>query len=117
MDNNMDNIKITGFHNYVKNVIDSEFQMELKSNKGKGRALIIGAIDEDVTSMYTNGGLVEIGKIISALFNTMSYTIDDGFGKNAFIVKEDFVYRFLKGIDDDWIDIFVSLRRKKKKKK
>ena len=66
----MSDLRKVDFLKYVKNVVDSEFQCELKADMGEGRALVVGAIEEGTVITYSNGGMYEIASTFKLIFKT-----------------------------------------------
>jgi len=120
----------TPFLDYVKNVIDSDFQMEFKTEMGEGKGLIITAVESEINATYVNGGLIETANMLAAVFNTISKPMEND-GDIGSERKQKIVCEFLNQIDEDWFDkfelFFIMFReamkqekkkdKKKKKKK
>jgi len=100
--------KKSDFHNYIKNVVDTEFQCELQADMGEGKALIIGAIDEGDVSTYANGGINETCSIIAHFFNSFARRFDEKF-KSPQDAKLHFIHDILDKVNDDWFEIFMNL--------
>jgi len=104
------------FLNYVKDVVKSEFQCELKPDMGEGKALIISASDKDEVTTYINGGFDEVAGVIAHIFNSLSESIEKDFGKDATNAKNKFVGEMLSELNDDWLEAFMLLLKMKKEK-
>ena len=96
------------FHNYIKNVVDTEFQCELKADMGEGKALIIGAIDQGDVSTYANGGINETCSIIAHFFNSFARRFNEKYSSPQ-DAKLHFIHDILDKVNDDWFQIFMNL--------